>query len=279
MKENNTDNNVMPLTKEEKQLLFKNILNSIKDRERRKRKNQYAALAIILVLLISVGGFFRYENMRKPDVYFSATNETKINLDDGTEVTLLKGAKLIVEKSFPANTRDVYLEGDAFFKVAKSKEHPFIVHGKDYETKVLGTVFKVVQDKGAFHVDLFEGKVAVTKSSDKKEVYYLKPDQTFSNFGNLQVAAVVPTAKAATTKPAAKEALNIDLHFNGCSVKDAISVIEKTYDLKIDYPKDFAAKPISISLKNLPSAVVLQAIALSLDLKIKAYDNTYKLEE
>lgn len=67
---------------------------------------------------------------------------TQITLSDGSKVWLNSGSKLV----YPANIKEkrtVYIEGEAIFEVTHSEQHPFFVATKDFEIKVLGTVFNV----------------------------------------------------------------------------------------------------------------------------------------
>ncbi len=43
--------------------------------------------------------------------------------------------------SFIGEKREVFLEGEAFFEVAKDAKHPFIVHTNRHSVEVLGTSF------------------------------------------------------------------------------------------------------------------------------------------
>lgn len=54
--------------------------------------------------------------------------EYQLVLADGTKVWLNADSKLRFPVSFTAERREVYLEGEAYFEVAKDSEHPFIVH-------------------------------------------------------------------------------------------------------------------------------------------------------
>lgn len=69
-----------------------------------------------------------------------------IVLPDSTKVWLNSGAKLIFPVVFSKSTREVYLEGEAYFDVSHNKEKPFIVRAKDMNIKVLGTEFYVRAD-------------------------------------------------------------------------------------------------------------------------------------
>ena len=64
-------------------------------------------------------------------------------LADGTKVWLNADSKLRFPVSFTAERREVYLEGEAYFEVAKDSEHPFIVHISRGAIEVLGTGFNV----------------------------------------------------------------------------------------------------------------------------------------
>jgi transmembrane sensor len=66
-----------------------------------------------------------------------------IHLPDGTKVWLNSGSKLIYPTSFAKNSREVYLEGEAYFDVTHNKERPFYVRAKNMNIKVLGTEFYV----------------------------------------------------------------------------------------------------------------------------------------
>ncbi|MCD2425799.1 FecR domain-containing protein [Niabella pedocola] len=83
-----------------------------------------------------------------------------LHLSDGTVVTLNADSKLRFPFRFWGQTRDVYLEGEAYFKVAKDHKHPFIVHTPLTEVEVVGTEFNVNTYKaGTVSTALIEGKV------------------------------------------------------------------------------------------------------------------------
>lgn len=68
---------------------------------------------------------------------------TQITLAEGTKVWLNSGSKLVYPAVFVGNKREVYIEGEAVFDVVYQKEKPFVVSTKDFDIKVLGTVFNV----------------------------------------------------------------------------------------------------------------------------------------
>ncbi|MBZ4190596.1 FecR family protein [Niabella beijingensis] len=83
-----------------------------------------------------------------------------LTLSDGTVVMLNADSKLRFPFRFGGTTRDVYLEGEAYFKVFKDKAHPFIVHTPLTTVEVVGTQFNVnTYKQGTVSTALVEGKV------------------------------------------------------------------------------------------------------------------------
>ena len=97
-----------------------------------------------------------------------------VTLDDGTLVHLNYNTRLIYPEKF-GDRRDVILEGEAYFMVAKDKSRQFVVHTPHGEVKVYGTEFMVntreeCQGKTdrATTVVLIEGSVGITLSNGKE---------------------------------------------------------------------------------------------------------------
>ncbi|KAA5248747.1 FecR family protein, partial [Bacteroides finegoldii] len=67
----------------------------------------------------------------------------KVVLCDGTEVWLNANSNFVYPTAFIGDERIVTLEGEAYFKVAKDPERPFIVKTKTVQTRVLGTEFNI----------------------------------------------------------------------------------------------------------------------------------------
>lgn len=281
---NDSEQHPRSFSTEEQRKLWDRVKITIEAQEQRKQIQKVSIAAIIIVLL-SIGGVLTYYTRIKPDIYFAQNANLLVELKDGSTVTLFKGATLKIEKSFPADTRDVYLEGNALFDVAKSKEHPFIVHGPTYETKVLGTVFKVIQHGNTFSVDLYEGKVAVSEKGKNNAVYFLKPDQTFNNYGSKAIATVTHlqdnVKKSDNPDANDKKSItdNADLHFRLCKVSDAIPVIENMFQIKIEYPEDYKNNEITTDLMQSSKDEVLQTLTAYLNLKLTKNDRMYKLEK
>jgi ferric-dicitrate binding protein FerR (iron transport regulator) len=237
------------------------------------KKYVYTAAAAI-ILLLSLGGIL-YTTFFKPDTYTSGSENRKVYLADGSVVTLLNGAELTVDKSFPASTRIVYLKGDAIFSVAKSKSHPFIVHADGFSTKVLGTVFKISQSGNDKSVQLYEGKVAVSYAG--VPVSYLKPNQKWTNFGIAHTAAVISLI---TEKKLGKQKAELlSLSFNDVSFKEVADVMQNNYKIRIVYPKETAEKKITADFTGGTADENMEALAFILGLEVHKEDHIYTLKK
>ncbi|HWW42417.1 FecR family protein [Pedobacter sp.] len=108
----------------------------------------------------------------------------QIILPDGSKVWLNAASSITYPVSFiKQQERCVKLAGEAYFEVAKDKEHPFIVKTHKQEIKVLGTHFNVsaYEDEAITRTTLLEGSVRILSehriSSSKQPSVVLKPGE------------------------------------------------------------------------------------------------------
>lgn len=101
--------------------------------------------------------------------------EFGVVLSDSTWVWLNSGSTLNYPVSFGDSVREVYLTGEAYFKVNKSQV-PFIVKSLDMEVRVKGTSFNIsaYKEDDRIMTTLVEGKVIVRSQHDATD-YEMKP--------------------------------------------------------------------------------------------------------
>lgn len=122
--------------------------------------------------LQAANGTLQYtsEDTLQNTLWVPAGESYKIILSDGTEVRLNAETRLRFPFRFTRASREVYVEGEAYFKVAKDTRHPFIVHTPLTQVQVTGTAFNVnTYEAGNVRTALVEGKVT-TQSKDGKRV-------------------------------------------------------------------------------------------------------------
>lgn len=123
----------------------------------------------------------------------------QLSLADHTSVWLNAGSRLKYPKTSGGKTREVYLEGEAYFDVAHDAARPFKVHTSRLTTTVLGTAFSVTayQHTKKESVTVMRGKVEVADAKkvlglltpDRKVDYELKGGK--STFSTISAASVL----------------------------------------------------------------------------------------
>lgn len=101
--------------------------------------------------------------------------EYQLILSDGTRIWMNAESLLRYPTSFIGEKREVFLEEEAFFEVAKDAKHPFIVHTNRHSVEVLGTSFNIsAYPDYKVYTTLAEGRIKV---STTKVSVVLNPDQ------------------------------------------------------------------------------------------------------
>ena len=119
--------------------------------------------------------------------------EYNLILSDGTRVYLNAESVITFPKHFTGERREVTLEGEAYFHVTASKEHPFIVKTEQQNLRVLGTSFAIraYANESVVLTTLETGKVNI--HSKGQEVILTPGKQSCLKDGNLTVAKVNTT--------------------------------------------------------------------------------------
>lgn len=100
------------------------------------------------------------------------SKEGWITLDDGTLVHLNSDSRLIYPEKFGRGNRDVILDGEAYFMVAKDKSRTFVVHTKNGDIREYGTEFNVNArgDRPNTEVVLVSGSIGVTPTNGSEKM-------------------------------------------------------------------------------------------------------------
>ncbi len=107
----------------------------------------------------------------------------QVQLSDGTIVYLNSGSSLKYPVNFlKGQHREVFLTGEAYFKVAEDMTHPFVVNAQEVNIKVLGTEFNVssYDEDESINTVLVSGSVQLYRDSnlyDSEDPLELVPEQ------------------------------------------------------------------------------------------------------
>ena len=171
--------------------------------------------------------------MKQQTVETTRGQKLKIDLLDGTQVILNANSTLTFPEQFTTSTREVYLEGEAYFQVARDASKPFIVHTASANTTVLGTSFNVRTSPDKItEITLVEGKVNVGSrlhTALVKDVI-LEPYQQ----------AIVTSGNEAISKKKVDVQAFVDwkdniLHFENITLAEAAEQLEAWYNVDITF--------------------------------------------
>ena len=160
----------------------KKTISKMKTRRLFLQYMKYAA-AVLLGIGISLSTLYltNQENLSTVGNYKLVTSKGEksyLQLPDGTKVWLNSCTTLEYAENYGHSNRNIYLDGEAYFEVAKNKDLPFVVKANGIDVKAIGTAFNVsaYMEDSQLTTTLFNGKVAVQPTLTKQEVL-LEPNQ------------------------------------------------------------------------------------------------------
>ncbi len=136
-------------------------------------------IAAIFILLYATGmTYLQMHNTEKEAYYEIHTRrgeKSQLVLSDGTKIWINSDSHLRYPTRMTKRNVVVFLDGEAYFDVAKVKGRKFVVHTSDIDITALGTSFNVksYQDEGAVETTLEEGKILIT--GDRQIKKWQKP--------------------------------------------------------------------------------------------------------
>jgi transmembrane sensor len=217
------------------------ILKKYEIRDRRYSWfNQDLRVACILIVVgvfsFLLNFFFNVEDRPEESIpelvyeeYFTPPGvKSTLTLQDGSKVILNSGSSIRYVKNFESNKREIYLEGEGYFEVAKDSVRPFSVITKEVKTTALGTVFNITAySHEDLKVSLVEGKVAIDAVFESDSKIYLVPGEMVevnSESGKLKKSAFDSEMVLAWTQK--------KIVFKRVKVSEAIRVLENWYGVK-----------------------------------------------
>jgi len=177
---------------DDKLMLDDLILKGLKFQDARSRNKRfytflkYAAVFFIAAFLSCLAYYMTSKGKKKEIANHEITvpygSKIKIILADSSVVWLNSGSKLIYPNHFAETSREVFLEGEAFFDIRKIHHKPFYVNTHDINIKVLGTRFnvKAYPEENMIETMLIAGHIQIEeneKPGKKSEKLYLESQQ------------------------------------------------------------------------------------------------------
>jgi transmembrane sensor len=170
----------------------------------------------------------------------TGTSAMVIKLSDHSVVTLQPKSIIRYNETFAGDNREVTLEGEAFFEIAKNPNKPFFVYTNNLITKVLGTSFTIKSNKttGNVRVDVRSGQVSVfskVNKNKKQDKIILTPNQRveYISSENQLVRSIVEKPVILISNEEIKK-----FTFKDAPIEKIFEAIEKAYGIQVEYDKN-----------------------------------------
>lgn len=277
----------------------KNLINKIegpnlKPKLLRPLIIKWIAAASLILLVALLGIFyarFNENSSRKTSrsvVQTKKGSKSMTTLPDGTKVWINADTKITYDKIFGEKTREIELEGEAYFEVVKDQDRPFIVHTNEMEVRVIGTAFNVrsYPNEAKGQTTLIRGMVEVQLKNESSTKIVLKPNEkvivkqsikadSLVSDDKLPQLAIVPVRyKVADSVLTDVQWVNNRLAFEDQNLLEIIPVLERWYNIDIELDKRaISRRNIDAVFENDNLEDVIKTLSLTLDFHYRISGN------
>ncbi len=234
-----------------------------------------AAAIIIIISMISYFASYN-DNTATKEMYAQDNTENSTlvtTLSDGSVVYISKGGEIKCPVKFDDDKREIHMNGEAFFDVAKNASKPFIITTANTVVRVVGTSFNIISNnEKTFQLSVRSGKVKVTDRITGKYVYVL-PGQTVRNVNNKLYINKCrdDNMLARYTK---------DIRFKDEPLKNIVDVMNQmSSDTRIELSPQINDRRITVAFAGESTAQMARLISLAMGLRIENRGNVIYLSD
>ena len=240
---------------------FKEIQHKIDTRNKTKVRKLYTKWAISIAASIVL--FFGINTFLGNDSVINSTKfgeQKTIALLDGSEVILSAKSEIKYNKKDWESNRELYLDGEAFFKVKKGSK--FIVKTNNGDVSVLGTEFNVNSNNDLFEVICYTGKVKVTNNN---KTHILTPSLGVRNIKNNTISLKINENKPSWVIG--------ERTYKSIPLKFVISDLEKQFKVKFDKTKINEDSLFTGSFNNKNKQLAFTTVFKAMNISFKESNN------
>lgn len=212
------------------------------------KKNKVLLSTALLLAFCTIFYFVAIPNSKYTNHKIASKGERlTFTLPDSSTVVLNSGSEVKYSSDF-GKQRDIWLKGEAFFKVTKNINSPFVVHTTDFDVKVLGTEFNINGSAINQTISLAKGKVNVLLKESKDEINLMPNEELVWN---------------AKTKCVIKRNFDVNKILawkDNILLLDDVKIEDALPDINRFYGVNFVIKDAAISNKHIKGAFKNQSI-------------------
>jgi transmembrane sensor len=230
-------------------------------------------LRIAAVLVIGLVSWYYISNSVIEKSFSTSTEIAQLNLSDGSEIALNKGAIINYPEKFSGETREIKMNGEAYFNIAKNAAKPFIIHTSNADIKVLGTSFNVIsKPNGDLEVVVNTGVVSVTSTKTNEQVILHKDEKASYLTSNASLLKTVNTDVNYLSWNTRK------FVFRESTLSNVFENIEKVYGIKIIADERIMNCKLTATYDRLDVKQIIHLIDMTFGFKTVENNNVYLVE-
>ena len=197
-----------------------------------------------------------------------------VRLPDGSTVVLAPGSRLVVAAAYGVASRDVELDGAAYFDVKHDAAHPFTVHTASADIRDIGTAFAVkTSDDGEVAVDVTHGIVALRAARST-----VAPVELHAGDRGVLVREAVSVRRGTVTADDVAWTRGL-LSYRDASLTEVRADVRRWYGIDLRVPDStLAARTLTASFRGDSATRVLRVIALALGAELVQQGDTVTLQ-
>lgn len=268
--------------------MFMQIMNKVEETEQNRtipvrkviftRWFSYAA-AIILCIGVGIAPYLYMQQTSPIAQIYTVTAEkgqrAGVTLPDGTKVWLNSHTEIKYGSDYGSEERMVSLSGEAYFEVAKDKEHRFVVKAGKLEVEALGTSFnvKAYEEDDKIAATLFSGSIRAYTGNNS---VLLSPGEQVlydpaSNFLQVEKQNNISYARMWRDN---------ELAFNGETLSEIAVVLNRIYNVQVEFESEkIKTHSFCGVIKNNSLDNVIEIISLTAPITYRSVGDTIILSE
>lgn len=251
--------------------LFQQTLANSRPAPVRRLFWRWVAAAVLVLGIGTAAWWFTRSgaNWQELATNYGETNE--LTLPDGSHIQLNANSKLKYPDKFNSQSREVWIEGEAFLDVAKTaSKTPFIVHTNGYDITVKGTRFNVLARGDRQQVLLTEGAIDLNVQDGATES--MQP-------GDWMIITGKAIEKRQTDGRAVLAWREKQLIFEKATLSEVAERIEEYYGFAVSIDNGLEAKIVSGIFPNNDLDILIETMSASGEFSLVRDNSTLRFSK
>jgi len=220
------------------------------------------------MILVTVLGYIFWNNAFQSNKITVIAQERgqQVILPDSSVITLNKGAKLTYPRIFAKKNRTLAMTGEAFFKVTRDENKPFIVNLGLSNVEVLGTSFNInaQKDNDVTEVVVNTGRVKFSNATTQESVILTKGEKGML----MKTSNLISKTQNNDVNFMAWKTRKIV--FNDVELDEVIQTLNKLYDAHVSFSTDVGKDcKVTVTFDNQSLDAIMAVLEVTLDLEYK----------